>query len=893
MQNQLILVDGSSYLYRAFHALPPLSTSQGIASGAIYGVVSMLRKLIKETQPAAIGVVFDTPTPTFRHTLYPEYKANRVEMPVELQTQIAPLQAVIQAMGLPLIVMPGVEADDVIATLAKEAVVQGMSVLISTGDKDFAQIVDAHITLVNTMTGVYLDRAGVIARFGVAPEQMVDYLSLIGDSVDNIPGVPKVGPKTAAKWLSQYGSLENIIAHAADFTGKVGENLRASVAHLRLAQQLITIQQQIPLTLSIQDLQQKAGDPAVLRQWFEKLEFKAWLRELPSSDPAVPIPTLTQAYQLILSVADFEQWLQRLNQAPLISLDTETTSLDTISAELVGLAFAIPPGDSAYLPLTHQYAGAPQQLSRDWVLAQLKSLLEDPSKKKIGHNLKYDRGVLANYGIELAGLYADTMLESYLLNSSQGRHNLDSLALKYLAHETIRFETIAATGKQQLRFDQIPLEQAAPYAAEDAAVCLALHQHLEPQLAAIEGLKLRDTLEMPLIKVLSRIERNGVLIAVERLHEQSQQLSARLTVLEEQSWALAGQVFNLSSPKQLQAILYQAQGLPILGKTTTGQASTAESILQKLAADYPLPRLILEYRGLSKLKSTYTDALPRQIHPITGRIHTSYHQAVVATGRLSSSNPNLQNIPIRTQEGRRIRQAFIAPDGYKLLAADYSQIELRIMAHLSGDAALIEAFQQGQDIHAATAAELFGVPLNEVSAEQRRQAKTVNFGLIYGISAFGLAAQLQTTSEISQNIITQYFNRYPAVKQYMEQTRQLAHEQGYVTTLSGRRLTLPDIHSTQQQQKRASERAAINAPLQGTAADIIKQAMITIDADLRHSQMDARMIMQVHDELVFEVHETACELTKQVIEAGMREATQLCVPLSVTIGVGDNWDEAH
>jgi DNA polymerase I len=889
---KLVLIDGSSYLYRAFHALPPLQTSRGEPSGAIYGVVNMLHKLLKEQAPTAVGVVFDTPTPTFRHKLYPAYKANRTEMPAELQVQIPPLQAIIQAMGLPLIIIPGVEADDVIASLARKAVEQGLSVLISTGDKDFAQIVTAHISLVNTMTGSCLDRAGVIERFGVPPEQIVAYLSLIGDNVDNIPGIPKVGPKTAVKWLQQYGTLDNIIAHADEIGGKVGDNLRGNLQHLKLAEQLITIQQSIPLPLQCQDLQRTAPDWPALSHWFKQLEFNIGLREWNVNFQTVK-SAITLDYQLILTQEDCLQWLKSMREAEWISLDIESTSLDTLTAELVGLAFALPSGAAAYLPVAHDYPDVPLQLSRDWVLSQLKPLLEDPLKKKIGHNLKYDRGILANYGIELAGLYADTMLESYLLNSASGRHNLDTLALQILNHSPIRFESLVGTGKQAVCFNQVALEKAAPYAVEDVKICGALHQHFEPQLRAIGILKIRDQLEMPLLSILSRMERKGVLVDVCLLQQQSQYLAQRLQKLESESWALAGQEFNLSSPKQLQSVLFEAHSLPVSTKTATGQASTAEAVLQTLAVDHSLPRLILEHRSLSKLKSTYTEALARQIHPKTGRIHTSYHQAVVATGRLSSSKPNLQNIPIRTPEGRKIRQAFIAPAGYTMLTADYSQIELRIMAHLSQDEGLIEAFHHGKDIHAATAAELFGVPLDQVDSAQRRRAKIVNFGLIYGISAFGLATQLAIKPDAAQAIIDRYFSRYPGVKQYMEHTRKLAKTQTYVTTLMGRRLSLPSIHSDKLQQKQTSMRAAINAPLQGTAADIIKQAMITIDKALRQQSIAADMIMQVHDELVFEVKDAAIEQAIACIEKGMREAATLCIPLTVSIGVGSNWDEAH
>lgn len=919
MKDQLTLIDGSSYLYRAFHALPPLKTSQGEPSGAIYGVISMLKKAIQTIASDRIAVIFDSPTPTFRHTLYPDYKANRLMMPEELQAQISPLQAMIEAMGLPLIIMPGIEADDIIASLAQEAVLQGLSVVISTNDKDFAQIVSNDITLSNTMTGLQLDPSGVKTRFGIAPDQIVDYLSLIGDSSDNIPGIPFVGPKTAVKWLTQYGTLANIVAHAQEIKGKVGDYLRAHLDTLHLTQQLITLKQDIPLTIPVQTLKQKQGDPDTLCQWFQRFEFKNWLQELlteqaklqqaTSIHDSLPHDLSTQALsshdnlldclqtpvfnlnsrQVILTKAHFTEWLAWLFEAPLILIHTEIQDIDNFNTELTGLGFAmLPSGRTAYLPLTaHHDSG----LSRSWVLVQLKPLLEDETKKKIGYDLKKSCHIFFHYGIELAGLYADTLLEAYLLHS-QAQQDFDSLTQQYLNQKRNFPGELGQGKKQPLELSQTPLAQAATYVIQTAHLGLALHQRLEPKLSSISVLSLRDTLEMPLIKVLFRIEQRGVKIAADRLRQQSQELAIQLKDLEEQSWALAGQIFNLNSPQQLQTILYQLQGLPSLRKTATGQRSTSEEVLQILAQDHPLPGLILQYRRLNKLKSTYTDSLPRQIHPKTDRLHTMYHQAIVATGRLSSSHPNLQNIPIRTPAGQKIRQAFIATPGYLILSADYSQIELGIMAHLSGDANLIDAFRHQRDIHTATAAELFDVPLERVTPKLRRQAKTVNFGLLYGISAFGLAAQLKTTPEIAKNIISRYFNQYPGIKDYTERTRAQAQHQGYVTTLAGRRLYLPHIHSTNPAQRRASERVAINAPLQGTAADIIKRAMIDIDTYFSKYAIDAYMIMQVHDELVFEVHETALDTAKAHIISSMEEAAMLSIPISVNIGIGHNWDEA-
>ncbi len=897
MKKSLILVDGTSYLYRAFHALPPLSNSKGEPTGAVYGVISMLRKLIKETQPEYIAVVFDAKGKTFREELYSAYKAHRPTMPDELQQQIEPLYAIVRSLGLATIIHPGVEADDVIGTLAECALQQHLSVLISTGDKDFAQLVGEQISLVNTMTNTQLDRQGVIDKFGVSPEQITDYLSLIGDSVDNVPGIPNVGPKTAAKWLNQYGDLASLIKNADKIKGKVGENLKANLAQLPLSHQLVTIKKDVEIDFNLEQLRPKAPDLLALMDLYKKLEFKGWIKELekkmdPAHQATHQAPTQQTAYSLILDQKTFEHYLQQLAAAKIWAFDTETNSLDVMQAELVGLSFAINGRQAVYIPLAHDYAGAPQQLDRTWVLQQLKPLFEDLKQLKIGHNLKYDMGVLANYGIQLQGLGFDTMLESYLLDSASNQHSLDSAAIKHLDHKTIRFEEIAGKGAKQKTFNQIELQQAGPYAAEDADITLRLHQTLKPQLDALPKLcQVFTMIEMPLVSVLSRIERYGVLVDAQLLQKQSRSLAKRLLSLEEKIYQLVGKAFNLGSPKQLQTILFTEQGLPILEKTPKGQASTSEAVLQALAIQFPLAKLILKHRSLSKLKSTYTDKLPLQINPKTGRIHTSYHQAAVVTGRLSSSDPNLQNIPARTKEGRKIRQAFIAPAGYQILAADYSQIELRIMAHLSQDKGLLDAFAQGLDIHRATAAEVLNIPLQQVNREQRRSAKAVNFGLIYGMSAFGLARQLGISREAAKDYIDRYFSRYPGVKEYMQRTRQQAHQQAYVSTLLGRRLHLAHINSSDSLQRRASERAAINAPLQGSAADIIKKAMISIDRALSQHHLKAHMIMQVHDELVFEVADSDLNKTQQLIENLMVNTTKLSVPLTVDIQVGPNWDK--
>lgn len=899
MKKPLILVDGTSYLYRAFHALPPLSNSRGEPTGAVYGVINMLRKLIKDTKPDYIAVVFDAKGKTFREELYADYKAHRPTMPDELQQQIEPLYAIVRSLGLSTIIHTGVEADDVIGTLAEKAVRQDLPVLISTGDKDFAQLVCAHISLVNTMTNTYMDRQGVIEKFGVTPEQITDYLSLIGDTVDNVPGIPNVGPKTAAKWLNQYGDLESLIKNAAEIKGKVGENLRAHLKQLPLSRQLVSIKKDVHIDFNLEKLRPKAPDLTSLMELYKKLEFKGWLKELEKNlDPNIQAidngSAKKMTYSLILDETSFQRWLKQLTAAKTWAFDTETTSLDVMKAELVGLSFAIKDSIPVYIPVAHDYPEAPKQLNRLWVLQQLKPLFEDPKQLKIGHNLKYDMGILANYGIQLQGLGFDTMLESYLLDSASNQHSLDSAAIKHLDHKTISFEEIAGKGAKQKTFNQIPLAQAGPYAAEDADITLRLHQILNPQLNALPGLsKVLTHMEMPLVSVLSHMERYGVLVDAKLLKKQSRSIAKRLLTLEAKAYQLAGKTFNLGSPKQLQTVLFIEQGLPILEKTPKGQASTSESVLQALALKFPLAKVILKYRSLSKLKSTYTDKLPLQINLKTGRIHTSYHQAAVVTGRLSSSDPNLQNIPARTKEGRKIRQAFIAAPGYSLIAADYSQIELRIVAHFSQDKGLLDAFAQGLDIHQATAAEVLNIPLDQVNDDQRRSAKAVNFGLIYGMSAFGLARQLGITREEAKNYIDRYFARYPGVKDYMERTRQQAHAQGYVTTLFGRRLNLAFINSSDPLQRRASERAAINAPLQGSAADIIKKAMITIDHALSKNRLKAHMIMQVHDELVFEVAEPDQSKAKQMIENLMVHTTQLSVPLMVDIQVGPNWDTAY
>ncbi len=893
----LILVDGSSYLFRAFHALPPLTTSDGRPTGAIKGVIGMLRKLEADHPGSRIAVVFDPPGDTFRNEMFADYKANRSDMPDELRGQIKPIHDLIEAMGLPLIVEPGVEADDVIGTLARQAEARGQSVLISTGDKDMAQLVSDRITLVNTMTDTVLDADAVVEKFGVPPERIIDLLALAGDTVDNIPGVEKVGPKTAAKWLNEHGDLDALMAAADSIKGKLGENLRAALDQLPLYRDLTTIRCDLELDFGPEDVAEREPDQERLLGYYRDLEFKGWIGEASdalAADGRLDTGAAERNYVTVLDEAEFHCWLKRLREAKRFAFDTETTSLDYMLAALVGVSFAITPGEAAYVPFAHHYVGAPDQLEAAMVLEALKPLLEDPTIEKIGQNLKYDMSVLARAGITLAGVRFDTMLESYVLDSVGTRHNMDDMALKFLGRQTISFTDVAGKGAKQLSFDQVGLEQAGPYAAEDADVTLQLHELLWPRLEAEPALRqVFETIEMPLLPILSRIERNGALLDRKLLEKQSGELAERMQELEARAHEEAGGKFNLGSTRQLQTILYEQLGLPVIRKTPGGAPSTAEPVLAELAHDYALPRIIMDYRSMSKLKSTYTDTLPRQINPETGRIHTSYHQAVAATGRLSSSEPNLQNIPIRTAEGRRIRQAFVAPEGRLLLAADYSQIELRIMAHLSGDAGLLAAFEAGLDVHRATAAEVFGVEVEAVSDDQRRNAKAINFGLIYGMSAFGLARQLGLSRGEAQDYIDRYFERYPGVRDYMDRTRSQAFEQGYVETLFGRRLYLPEIRVQNQQRRQAAERTAINAPMQGSAADIIKRAMIEVDAWMRDARPDALMIMQVHDELVFEVAEDAAEDLGVAVTERMQGAADLAVPLLVELGMGANWDEAH
>ncbi|MDE2293862.1 MAG: DNA polymerase I [Gammaproteobacteria bacterium] len=904
---KLVLVDGSSYLYRAFHALPPLTNSRGEPTGAVLGVVNMLNKLIKDERPDRIAVVFDAPGRTFRDELFEQYKAHRPPMPDALRSQVQPLLDVVEAMGLPLLRVPGVEADDVIGTLARRAVAGGLVVSISTGDKDMAQLVGPGIELVNTMSGTRLDPEGVKAKFDVLPEQMVDYLALVGDASDNIPGVCGVGPKTAAKWLAQYGSLDAIVEHAAEITGKVGDNLRAELEKLELSRRLATIATDVPIEAGPETLRAKPPDVDTLRALYARLEFRLLLKSLDEADgaaaPAQVAIAATPAlgasdprrYATVTDRAVLDAWLAKLAAAPLASFDTETDDLNYLRARIVGLSFAVTPGEAAYVPLAHDYPGAPDQLDRAAVLEALRSWLEDPARPKLGHHLKYDTHVLANHGIALAGQRYDTMLESYVLNSTASRHDMDSVAAKYLGIRTIHFEDVAGKGAKQLKFNQVDVERAAEYAAEDADVTLRLHHELWPRIEELPALRsLYETIEQPLVEVLYRMERTGVLIDRDRLRTQSGELAERMREVQQAAHRAAGTPFNLESPKQLQEILFGRLAIPPMRRTPTGQPSTAEDVLEELALEHELPRLILEYRGLAKLKSTYTDTLPEQIEPSTGRIHTSYHQAVAATGRLSSSDPNLQNIPIRTPEGRRIRRAFVAPEGYVLIAADYSQIELRIMAHLSGDAALLRAFAEDRDVHRATAAEVLGVTEDAVSAEQRRSAKAINFGLIYGMSAFGLSRQLGIGRADAQAYVDRYFERYPGVKRYMDETRSLARDRGYVETVFGRRLYLPDIRSGNPSQRQYAERSAINAPMQGTAADVIKRAMIDIDAWIRRDRIDARLIMQVHDELVLEVAtDSADTVAAELRERMARAGGSLRVPLKVDVGRGANWDEAH
>ena len=923
----LVLVDGSSYLFRAFHALPPLTNSHGEPTGAMHGVLNLLDKLRKDYAPEHMAVVFDAPGKTFRDDLYSEYKAHRPPMPSELASQIEPLLEIIRAQGYPLLIIPDVEADDVIGTLAREYVGR---VIISTGDKDMAQLVDERVHLINTMNNTYSDPAGVVERFGVAPDRIRDYLALIGDSVDNVPGVAKVGPKTAVKWLQEYGSLANIMQQAHEFKGKIGDNLRAALAHLPLSYELVTIKCDVELDCRPEAFAFKPMDVAQLRELYTRYEFRTRLAALPAlaepvtatvvatsvvdemaafddafpndvtvvavvaaDDPPAPVSDKAD-YQTILTQQALETWLQRLQEAGEFAFDTETTSLNYMDAEIVGVSFALKAGEAAYVPMAHDYLGAPAQLEREATLALLKPILEDAKLRKIGQNLKYDRTVLLNHGIELRGIAHDTMLESYVLNSTANRHDMDTLAAKHLDYTTVKFEDIAGKGKNQLTFNQVPLDQAAPYAAEDADITLRLHQCFWPQLQALPAQQqLYQAVEVPLVAVLSTMERNGVKVDTAMLKQQSQVLDQQMEEVMQKAYDVAGQRFNLGSPKQILDIFQQLK-LPLSRKTAKGQHSTAVDVLEDLATQgYELPSLILEHRSLSKLKSTYTDKLPKQVNERSGRVHTSYQQAVASTGRLSSTEPNLQNIPVRTEAGRRIRQAFIAEQGCKILAADYSQIELRIMAHLSADQGLLEAFAHNQDVHRATASEVFGVSLSQVTQEQRRAAKAINFGLIYGMSAFGLAKQIGVDRREAQAYVDRYFAHYPGVKQYMDNTREQARKQEYVETLFGRRLFLPDINARNAANRQYAERTAINAPMQGTAADIIKKAMIAVDTWLRESNLQTRMIMQVHDELVFEVPKDEIDTVKTNVIDLMVNAATLAVPLLVEAGVGDNWDQAH
>jgi DNA polymerase-1 len=897
MSRPLILIDGSSYFFRAFHALPPLTNSKGLPTGAVYGVANMVRKLIKDFQPEEIAVVFDSKGKTFRDEWYPEYKAHRPPMPNDLHCQFQPLIELLGAMGLPLLIVDGVEADDVIGTLAHLATTQGQAVLISTSDKDMAQLVNEQVTLINTMTNKTLDIPGVIEKFGVGPEQMIDYLALIGDSVDNVPGVNKCGPKTAAKWLQEHKNLDNIMANASAVSGKIGEYLRASLEHLPLSKKLVTIKTDVELPLTLADLKHKAPDREKLIALLRELEFKTWLKEQleqSSQDVGSTEETTTieeSRFTLINTEAQLNELLRQLSASQLFCINVETTNINVMDAEIVGIALAMADADPVYIPLAHKDES--QQLSQDYVLTALKSILENENIGKIGQNIKYDYNLFKHYGIHVQGLMFDPMLESYVLNSNASQHDLDSLSLKYLGHKPISLESVVGKGVKQLCFDEVPVAKAAPYAAEFADLSLKLHQKLYSMLD--DKLKsVLNTIEIPLLTVLADMEYEGVLIDQLTLAKHGERLKERMIALEEEALSLAGKPFNLNSPKQLQEILFDVLKIPVLSKTPTGQPSTAEAVLQELAYDYRLPAVILEYRSLSKLISTYIDALPKCINPKTNRVHTSYNQAVAATGRLSSSDPNLQNIPIRSEEGRLIRKAFIAPPDHLILAADYSQIELRIMAHLSQDENLLKAFTNNWDIHAATASEIFQVPLTEVSNEQRRRAKAVNFGLIYGMSSFGLAKRLGIERQDAQYYMDCYFQRYPGVLEYMERTRQQAHQQGYVETLFGRRLYLPEINTQNMMRQKAAERAAINAPMQGTAADIIKKAMLALaDWQATQEKPQAKMIMQVHDELIFEVHETAIVSVKETIRELMENAAQLSVPLSVSIGQGKDWDEAH
>ncbi len=904
MAKKMLLVDGSSYLYRAFHALPDMRNPAGEPTNAIYGVLNMLRRLQKDYATDYLACVFDAKGKTFRDDWYPEYKAHRPSMPADLAIQIAPLHAAITAMGWPLLMIDGVEADDVIGTLAHQASQQGIETVISTGDKDMAQLVNAHVSLINTMSNEVLDEAGVLTKFGVPPNRIVDYLSLIGDAVDNVPGVEKVGPKTAVKWLAQFDTLEQIIAHADEIKGAVGENLRRALDWLPMARKLITIRVDVPLDGPVTDLVLRAADQPALVELYGHYHFRTWLREVQDNAVVVPVdpgqtsldliaPPVTKRYETLLTLAQLDAWIVQLMQAELVSFDTETTSLDPMLARLVGMSFAITPYQAAYLPLAHRGPDAPEQLALDVVLARLRPWLEDASRAKVGQNLKYDMHVLANHGIQLAGVAHDTMLQAYILESHLPR-NMDSLAQRHLGEATISYESVTGKGASQIGFDQVELKLAAEYAAEDADITLRLHQTLYPRIHTVTGLDyVYRQIEMLLLPILWQIERNGVLLDSHLLEQQSHELGQSMLAMEQQAYELAGQPFNLNSPKQIQGILFDQLKLPVIKKTPGGVPSTDEDVLSQLAADYPLPKILLGYRGLAKLKSTYTDKLPKMVNATTGRVHTSYSQAVAVTGRLSSVEPNLQNIPVKTAEGRRVREAFIAAPDCVLVSADYSQIELRIMAHLSGDESLVKAFMDNIDVHSATAAEIFGVGLAEVSTDQRRVAKTINFGLIYGMSAFGLASQLGLERAAAQAYIDRYFVRYPGVAAYMQRTRAAAHEQGYVETVFGRRLWLPEIRSSNKNRRDGAERAAINAPMQGTAADLIKLAMIAVSDWLKHEKMQTRVIMQVHDELVLEVPQAELNAVQANLSDLMCHVAQLNVPLQVGVGVGKNWEAAH
>jgi len=906
---KLVLVDGSSYLYRAFHALPDLRTSRGDPTGAIRGVISMLRRLVEDGKPDYFGVVFDAPGKTFRDEWYPEYKANRAPMPDDLARQIAPLHELIRAHGWPLIMVEGVEADDVIGTLARRAEAQKIDSVVSTGDKDLAQLISPHVTLVNTMSNETLDLDTVVAKFGVRADQVLDLLTLTGDAVDNVPGVPKVGPKTAAKWLAQYDTLDNLVAHAAEIGGVVGENLRAALAWLPQGRKLLTVKTDCELAVGPTDLRVVPTDPAQLKAMYERFEFKSWAKDSGAAAPtavavtaAAPAPDaaasspraqVARNYEMVVDEAAFERWFAAIQDAALVCFDTETTGLDPMRARIVGLSFAIEPGRAAYIPLAHNYAGAPAQLSLERVLARLKPWFENPDAKKLGQNVKYDQHILANHGVGLAGVAHDTLLESYVLESHRP-HDMDSLAWRYLDVKTITYADVAGKGANQIGFEQVDVARATEYSAEDADITLQLHDVLYPKVAADPKLDfVYAQIEMPTREVLFRMECEGVLIDSAVLATQSRELGERIMALEQQAYQAAGQPFNLASPKQLGEILFGRMKLPVVKKTATGQPSTDEDVLQQLAADYPLPKLLLEHRGLSKLKSTYTDKLPLMVNPVTGRVHTNFGQATAVTGRLASTDPNLQNIPVRTAEGRRIREAFIAPPGHVLVSADYSQIELRIMAHLSSDASLLKAFAEGADIHRATAAEIFGVPIADVTSEQRRYIKAVNFGLIYGMSAFGLAAQLDIERSAAQQFIDKYFARYPGVAEYMKRTRELAHEQGYVETVFGRRLWLPDINAGGGPRRQAAERAAINAPMQGTAADLIKLAMIAVQGWLDQQRLATKLVLQVHDELVLEVPDAELDRVRSEVPKRMAGVAELQVPLVVDVGSGANWERAH